>query len=93
MPNGFDFEAVYGKPFDEMTHNEREMAMLSQQHYARMENQQIIRRLDKLNGTTTRNVSRLQTHQTYFKIIWAVTGSVLFPILVAVIILFFQRLD
>lgn len=37
MPSGidFDFEAAYGKPFEKMTRNERDMAMLNQLYYLR----------------------------------------------------------
>jgi hypothetical protein len=37
MPNGFDFdfEEAYGKPFNKMTRQEKDMAMMNQLYYVR----------------------------------------------------------
>lgn len=35
--NGIDFKAVYGQDFNEMTHDERDMAVMSQLYYLRKE--------------------------------------------------------
>ena len=67
MPFDFDFKEAYGKEFDEMSQNEKDMAVMSQLYYMR-------KGMDSLNGKI-KPIPRLE------KMVWA--GTVTIPGLIA----------
>lgn len=71
MPNGvnFNFKEVYGQDFDDMSPEQRQMAMMSQLYFLRCEFGMFKKNIDEITNCIPR-------HQTYFKIIGVLSGVV-----------------
>ena len=65
----FDFKQVYGKEFDDMSPDERQVAVMSQLYYLRSEFVTFKKAVNECLGCIPR-------HQTYFKIIGILSGTV-----------------
>ena len=68
-PDGldFDFKQVYGKEFDDMSPDERQVAVMSQLYYLRTE-------FTTFKTNISDRLDCIPRHQTYFKIIGIVSG-------------------
>ncbi len=65
----FDFKQVYGKEYDDMSPDERQVAVMSQLYYLRTE-------FVTFKGKITNQLDCIPRHQTYFKIIGILSGVV-----------------
>ncbi len=63
----FDFKQVFGKEFDDMSSDERQMAMMSQLYFLNQE-------LMAFKKNVTKSIDCLPRHEVYFKIIGVVSG-------------------
>jgi hypothetical protein len=65
----FDFKQVYGKEFDDMSPDERQVAVMSQLYYLRSE-------FVTFKKGVNECLDCIPRHQTYFKIIGILSGTV-----------------